>query len=239
MAIGPVRRTLMRSARGAVEVTVLANVRWELLFTSVGLKAVMALSGLVLTGWVFLHMLGNLLVFGDPELINGYGGALQGSPLVWVMRVGLLVLAALHVGAAVVLTRRSRDARATRYRRPQHALRSTISARSMRWGGLFVLLFLAYHVLHIFGPLHAQYVPGDVHHNVVVGLSDPFAGVVYVLATILFGLHLHHGAASLFRSLGHERLFDTALRRASRAFAIVVTVGFLAPCVAALAGWLG
>lgn len=214
------------------------NVRWELWWTSVGLKAVMALSGLLLTGWVFLHMAGNLLVFGGPELINGYGAALQGSPLVWVMRVGLLALTVLHVGAAIVLTRRSRDARASRYQHRLATRRTSVSARSMRWGGLFVALFLVYHLAHIYGPLHAQFVPGDVHHNLVMGLSDPWVGTLYVLATIVFGLHLHHGTASLFRSLGHEKLFEAGLRRASRAFATVVTLGFLAPCVAALAGWL-
>ena len=216
----------------------LASARWELLWTSVGLKAVMAVSGAVLSGWVLLHMLGNLLVFGGPELINGYGGALQAGPILWIQRIIVLAAVAAHAASAWVLTTRSRSARAERYQRRLRNQETTLSARSMRWGGVFVLLFLAYHLVHIYGPLHASYVPGDIHHNLVTGLSDPLAASIYVAATIVFGLHLHHGTVSLFRSLGHARLFETGIRRAARAFTVVVTLGFLAPCVAALAGWL-
>jgi len=216
----------------------LASARWELLWTSVGLKAVMAVSGAVLSGWVLLHMLGNLLVFGGPELINGYGGALQAGPILWIQRVIVLAAVAAHAASAWVLTTRSRGARSERYRRRLRNQETTLSARSMRWGGVFVLLFLAYHLVHIYGPLHASYVPGDIHHNLVTGLSDPLAASIYVAATLVFGLHLHHGTVSLFRSLGHARLFEIGIRRAARAFTVVVTLGFLAPCVAALAGWL-
>lgn len=216
----------------------LATARWELLWTSVGLKAVMAVSGAVLSGWVLLHMAGNLLVFGGPELINGYASALSSGPILWLQRAVVLVAIAAHAGAALVLTQRSHGARTERYRRPLRSQETTLSARSMRWGGLFVLLFLAYHLVHIYGPLHASFIPGDVHHNLVTGLADPLAAAIYIPATIVFGLHLHHGTASLFRSLGHARLFEVGLRRATRAFSVVVTLGFLAPCVAALAGWI-
>lgn len=216
----------------------LATARWELLWTSVGLKAVMALSGAVLSGWVLLHMLGNLLVFGGPELINGYASALSSGPIVWAQRAIVLAAVAAHAGAALVLTQRSRDARDERYRRPLIAQKTTLSARSMRWGGLFVLLFLAYHLLHIYGPLHSRYVPGDVHHNLVTGLTDPLAASIYIAATLAFALHLHHGTVSLFRSLGHARLFEKGVRRLALAFTLLVSAGFLAPCVAAFAGLL-
>ena len=215
------------------------SARWDLLTgTTVGLKAAMAISGAVMSGWVLLHMAGNLLVFGGPELINGYGAALQGNPLVWLMRAGLTVALAVHVGGAVVLSRRNRAARRERYRRRIATQTSTASSRSMRWGGLAVGLFLLYHLAHIYGPLHAEFIVGDVHHNLVTGLRDPVVGALYVLSALVFGLHLHHGAWSLFRSLGHAGHFEVGVRRAATAFAVVVTVGFLAPCVAALAGWL-
>lgn len=218
--------------------SVIATARWDLLWTSVGLKAVMAVSGAVLSGWVLLHMAGNLLVFGGPELINGYAAALSSGPIVWAQRVVTIVAVAAHAGAALVLVQRSHGARTDRYRRPLRNQETTFSARSMRWGGLFVLLFWVYHLVHIYGPLHVSYVPGDVHHNLVAGLSDPLAAAIYIAAAVVFGLHLHHGTTSLFRSLGHARLFETGIRRAARAFTVVVTLGFLAPCVAALAGWL-
>lgn len=216
----------------------LASARWELLWTSVGLKAVMAVSGVVLSGWVLLHMIGNLLVFGGPELINGYAGALSGGPLLWAQRVAWVLALAAHAGAAAVLTRRSRSARTERYQRRLRARERSLSSRSMRLGGLALALFLAYHVAHVYGTLHPSYVPGDVYSNVVRGLADPVAGALYVLATIVFGVHLHHGTASLVRSLGHAGLFEGGIRRATLAFTALVTLGFLAPCVAALAGWL-
>lgn len=225
-------------SRLGMEAVVLRNARWELLWTSVGLKALMALSGLVLSGWVLLHMAGNLLVFGGPELINEYGGALQGGPLLWIQRAVFLSAIVVHAGAAWIVTRRSRAARRERYRSGLRAQVTTWSARSMRFGAIALALFLAYHVAHIYGPLHASYVHGDIHHNLVTGLSDPLAGTIYIAATLVFGLHLHHGTASLLRSLGHARLFERGLRRASLAFTVVVTAGFSAPPVAALAGWL-
>jgi succinate dehydrogenase / fumarate reductase cytochrome b subunit len=226
------------SGSRTTEVNVLSTARWELLWTSVGLKAVMAVSGAILSGWVLAHMAGNLLVFGGPELINAYANALQSGPILWLQRAVVIAALAAHASAALVLTKRSHEARTDRYRRRLSTRKTTFSARTMRWGGLFVLLFIAYHIVHIYGPLHASYVPGDVYHNVVVGMRDPVAAVLYIAATLVFGLHLHHGTASLFRSLGHARLFETSIRRASRSFTVLVTLGFLAPCVAALAGWL-
>lgn len=214
----------------------LKNARWAR-DTTVGVKVGMALSGALLSGWVLLHMLGNLLVFAGPDVINPYGAALQGSPLVWVMRLVIGAALAVHVAGAVVLTRRAREARQTRYRYGLKAQLSTLSSRTIRWGGLAVGLFLAYHLAHIFGPLHGSYVSGDVHHNLVTGLGDPVAGALYVLATIVFGLHLHHGTWSVFVTLGLDRA-GARWRRVTAGFATIVTVGFLAPCVAALAGWL-
>jgi succinate dehydrogenase / fumarate reductase cytochrome b subunit len=154
------------------------------------------------------------------------------------MRAGLVLLAVIHVACAWLTTARSKRARAERYRRPLRGSESTISSRSMRWGGLFVLLFLVYHVLHIFGPLHASYVAGDVYHNVVAGMSDPLAGAVYVAATIVFGLHLHHGAQSSIRSLGYEGVLSPTVRRVGIVATVVITIGFLAPVAAAMSGML-
>lgn len=216
----------------------IASARWELLWTSVGLKAVMAVSGAVLSGWALLHMFGNLLIFGGPELINGYAAALHAGPLVWIQRAVWIAALAVHVAAALVLTKRCKDARPEPYRRPLRIRAGSMSARSMRYGGLALGLFLAYHVAHVYGALHPSYVHLDVYSNVVRGLGDPVAGSLYVVATLVFGLHLHHGTTSLLRSLGHARLFERAVRRLSLAFTVLLTLGFLAPCLAAMAGLL-
>ncbi|HJL14708.1 MAG TPA: hypothetical protein RMH99_03575 [Sandaracinaceae bacterium LLY-WYZ-13_1] len=212
--------------------------RWGLLHTTIGWKVLMATSGLVLSGWVLLHMLGNLLVFAGPATMNGYAAALQGGPLLWLQRAVTLGAAAVHVTGAAVLTRRARRARSARYRRRLRPRASTASSRSMRWGGVATGLFVLYHVAHIYGPLHARHVPGDVHHNLVAGLADPVVGALYALAAIVLGLHLHHGTWSLARTLGHDGRFEVGVRRLSAGFTAVVTIGFLAPCVAAMAGWV-
>lgn len=216
----------------------LASARWELVWTSVGLKAVMAVSGAVLSGWMLLHMGGNLLVFGGAELIDHYAAVLESGPLLWIERAAFALALIAHAGAAAIVTWRSKSARVERYRRRPEPRAATWSGRSMRFGGAALLVFVGYHLLHIYGPLHASYEPGHVYHNVVAGLADPFAGSLYLVATLLLGLHLHHGTASLFRSLGHARLFAGGIRRGSLAFTVVVTAGLAAPCVAALAGWL-
>lgn len=210
----------------------------RLLSRSVGLKAVMALSGLGLTLWVTAHALGNLLVFAGPELINGYGAALQGSPVLWVQRAGLAVLTVAHVGSAVVVTRRGNAARRQRYRKPLASRASTAASRSMRYGGLALGLYTAYHVAHIYGALHGDFVAGDVHHNVVAGLSDPVAATLYLGAAMALGFHLHHGAWSVFRTLGYDGRFEATLQRATRTYAGLLTLAYVAPCAAALAGWL-
>jgi succinate dehydrogenase / fumarate reductase cytochrome b subunit len=207
--------------------------------TSIGAKAAMAASGLVLSGWVALHMAGNLLVFGGPELINTYGGALQGSPLLWLQRLVLGGAIGAHLLGAWAVVRQSRRARGRGYAGALRRRSSTAAGRSMRISAVMVLLFLAYHPLHIYGALHGDYRPGDIYHSVVAGFADPLVAALYTAATALFGLHLYHGVWSTLRSLGLADLPKVCrLDRWARGFAAVVTLGFLAPVIAAQAGLL-
>jgi len=211
--------------------------------SSVGVKAAMAVSGLVMSGWIALHMVGNLMVFAGPELINTYGAALQRSPLIWMMRLGLLAAIGVHIAAAVHTTRRSREARPEGYQAPrtgQPRKAGTLASRSMRLGSLVIAAFLVWHIAHIYGPLHADFIPGDVHHNVIAGFRDPLVSGACIAATVTFGLHLHHGLWSTVRTLGladfpKVKRLDGALRLLS----VVVTLGFLAPVLASVAGLLG
>jgi len=201
--------------------------------SSLGSKLLVAATGLLLAGWTVLHMAGNTLVFAGPEMLNRYGAALQGSPFIWLMRFGLLVLITVHVARAGRLARMARRDRSPHKR---HRRRTTVSARTMRLGGLAIALFTLYHVLHIFGWGHVDYRPGDVFHNVTVGLASPGVAGVYLAATVAFCAHLRHGLWSAGRSLGvarHRRLLD----RLAFGVACIVGLGFSAPCVAALFGW--
>ncbi len=199
------------------------------LSSTIGRKVVMAVTGLLLVGFVFAHMLGNLLLYQGPEAINEYGRFLHeflhGWGL-WILRAGLLVAAVVHVAAAVSLAREELAARPVRYRmwKPQ---RSTYASRTMRWSGVIVLSFVVYHLLHFtVGSAHPDFVAGDVYHNVVIGFSAWPVALFYILSMVLLGLHLRHGVWSLFQSLGvsHPRHLAAAQAGAT-AFAILIVLG--------------
>jgi succinate dehydrogenase / fumarate reductase cytochrome b subunit len=199
------------------------------LSSTIGRKVVMAVSGLVLVGFVVGHMLGNLLLYQGPEALNEYGRFLReflhGWGL-WIARAGLLVAVVLHIASAVSLARGEIAARPVRYRQWK-PLRSTYASRTMRWGGVTVLAFVVYHLLHFtFGSAHPDFIEGDVYHNVVVGFRAWPVVLFYVLAMVLLGLHLRHGAWSLLQTLGlsHPRWLAVA-RAAAAALAVIVFVG--------------
>jgi succinate dehydrogenase / fumarate reductase cytochrome b subunit len=210
-------------------------------------KAAMAVSGLVLFGFVLGHMAGNLKAFQGPAKLNAYAEWLReiGAPALphgsalWVARVALLVAVAVHVVAAVQLTIQNRRARPTGYGelRP---VQLDYASRTMRWSGFLILAYVVYHLMHLtWGNAHPHFVPGDVYANLVTGLSQWPIAVAYMLANVLLGVHLYHGLWSFFQSLGLDHpAYRNARRPFAVVFAIVVTVGFLAVPVGVLAGWL-
>ena len=187
----------------------------------------MAVSGLGMALWLTLHMLGNLLVFAGPAVMNGYAEKLRETGLLWPMRVLLVGALVVHVVSALVTTRRAHAARTTGYRVRLHGRARSWAGRSMRVGGVLLLGFLAYHVAQIYGVGHPDFVPGDVHHNLLAVVKVPWHALAYLVATALLALHLAHGLASAWISLGviaqrRERL----VKRALRGWAWAVTIGF-------------
>lgn len=203
--------------------------------STIGQKMIMALTGTLLFGWTVLHMGGNLLVFAGPATMNRYAAALQGSPLLWLMRLGLLVLVGWHMQQAFATWRASQHA-AGRYAHARQYRATTLSARGMRAGGVAIAAFVVYHVLHIYGVAHPDYVHGDVYHNVVSGFRQPAVTAVYLVATFAFASHLRHGLFSAARTFGARS--GEPLARFALYTAIFIGVGFAAPCVAALTGLL-
>ncbi len=204
--------------------------------SSLGRKMIMALTGGLLFGWTVLHLGGNLLVFAGADTMNGYGAVLQRSPLVWAMRAGLLLLVGWHVGEAFATWRSARRASGEPGARRRHRA-TTFSARAMRVGGLLLGVFVVYHLLHIYGVAHADYRPGDVHHNLVSGLRSPWVAAAYLGATFVLCSHLRHGLDSAPRSLGVAPR-SRGRGRFALAVSLLVGLGFAAPCVAALLGWV-
>lgn len=175
---------------------------------TIGKKIVMAVTGLVMIGFLVTHVAANLLVFGGPEGINAYAAKLRDlGPLLWVARAGLLAALVLHVTAAWQLTQRSRSARAVDYdaRDPQV---STFAARTIRIGGVVLLVFVIFHLMHFtFGvrALLPTFTPGDVHGNLVAAFQSPLMVALYVAVMLALGLHLYHGLWGSLRTLGLSR----------------------------------
>ena len=206
--------------------------------SSIGKKAVMAVTGLIMIGFLISHMLANLQVFAGPLMINEYARTLREfGPLLWLARAGLLVALVLHVIAAWQLTQRKQGARPVGYadREPQV---STFASRTIRWGGVALLVFIVLHLLHFtFGTIHPAFAVGDVYGNVVVGFEQWWVAVLYLIAMVVLGLHLYHGTWSSLRTLGLSRPSTTPLkRRATAVLAWALYLGFSLVPIAVVAG---
>jgi succinate dehydrogenase cytochrome b subunit len=217
--------------------------------TALGKKAVMAVTGAFLFGWVFAHMVGNLKIFMGPEHLNEYAKwlrtmgapAMPHSTLLWVVRVLMLVAIWLHIQAATQLTLQSNEARPIKYTRRDNVV-ATYAARTMRWGGVIIFLFILYHLLHLTFGVHvapAAYIENDPYHNVVAGFQVWWVAAVYIIANLALGLHLWHGLRALFDSLGlNHPTYNTLRRWFAIAFALVITIGNISMPVAVLLGIL-
>jgi succinate dehydrogenase / fumarate reductase, cytochrome b subunit len=209
--------------------------------SSVGKKAVMAVTGIIGVLFVLGHMVGNLQVFQGADRLNAYGALLHGplNEVIWALRVVLVLAVVLHIVAATQLTIRNRQARPVGYaeRRPQV---STVAARTLRWGGVLLLVFIVYHLLDItVGTLNPHFEAGNVYGNLLASLRRPVVAVFYLAAMAALGLHLHHGAWSSMRSLGVAPGSATPLkRRVALVVAIVVASGFALVPLAVLLGWV-
>lgn len=213
--------------------------------SAIGQKAVMAVTGIILFGFVLAHMLGNLKLYAGPEAMNKYGEWLRvvGTPglpeggALWFMRVVLLVAVILHIWSAWALTQRNRRARPHDYKRRDYAAASYAS-RTMRWGGILVALFIVYHILHFTtGQAHPSFEAGRPYQNLVAGFSITWVALFYIAANLALGLHLYHGLWSMFQSLGwNNPRFNAWRRHFATAFAVIITVGNISFPIAVMTG---
>ncbi len=211
----------------------------------IGKKLIMAVTGLILFMFVVGHLLGNLKVFEGPEHFNAYAEGLRaaGAPffgrgqLLWGARIILLVSVLAHIWAAIEVTRASWHARPVGYRRLEPS-ETTYAARTMRWGGVIIFLYVIYHLLDLtFGRANPSFVPGDVYHNVIASFSRWPVSAVYIVAMVFVGLHIYHGLWSAFQTLGWNRPPTFWWRRgAAAAIAAVIAGGYISIPVAVLAG---
>ncbi len=215
--------------------------------STVGKKAIMAVTGVVWVGYLVLHVAGNLQAFMGQEKINAYSALLHGpaAELLWLARIILVVALVLHVLTATQLTLAARRARPVGYREREPQV-STISSRTMRWGGVLILAFVIFHVLHF---TTRQVDPAgwatrtdaagryDIYGNVVASFQIWWVTVIYLAAMVVIGMHLWHGVWSFGRSLGVAKPSDRPLRRrVAPIVAILIWLGFSLVPVAVMAG---
>ena len=210
------------------------------LLTSVGLKLVMAVSGVVLVGFVLMHFIGNSLVFLGPEALNAYSHALHSmGELLWVARIVLIVAVVAHIAAALRLAARNTGARPQRYKQKRDQV-TNYAARTMVWSGPILLGFVLFHLAHLtLGVSVGNYESSttDVYANVVNGFSVWWVSGLYIVSMLALGNHLYHGTWSMFQSLGvNHPAYNTKLMRAALGITLLITLGNISIPLAVLLG---
>jgi succinate dehydrogenase / fumarate reductase, cytochrome b subunit len=207
----------------------------------------MAVTGILLIGFLYLHMIGNLKIFFGAEAFDHYAAWLRtiGTPLLphewylWIQRGVLTVAVVGHIVAATILARRARQARPVKYaHRPK--VQGSYAARTMRWGGVIVLLFVIYHILDLTtGTLN----PNGVHLEAYKNVSTDFAPsrwyvtLFYTLSIVAVGFHMRHGIWSALRTLGQQSARGEVIARATAlVLSWVLVLGFLVVPFAVLVG---
>lgn len=223
--------------------------RW--LFSSIGKKTVVALTGIALVLFVTGHLLGNFTIYLGPDWINAYAKHLQDlGPLLWVIRLGLLAVVGLHIFFTMLLWKENQEARPKKYIR-QDPIKTTLAARTMRLSGLFVLAFIVFHLAHftlrIVDPAFQHmdttldgHKVHDVYKMVVVGFSNPWVSAFYLLGLFLLTKHLSHGIGSLFQTLGiTNATVRPTIDLVARTYAWLLFIGYASIPISILVFGLG
>jgi succinate dehydrogenase / fumarate reductase cytochrome b subunit len=207
--------------------------------TTVYKKAIMAVTGMILFGFVIGHMAGNLQIFEGREKLDAYGHFLHSVPeLLWGARIILLVAITLHIISTIQLVKIKSDARPVQYVKKDNS-HSSYASRTMYWSGPIVGAFIVYHILHLtLGVAQPSvYVEGAVYDNVVYGFQNYAISGFYILSMALLCLHLYHGAWSMFQSVGisHPR-YTPLLRKFAALMAVVIFIGNVSIPVSVMLG---
>jgi succinate dehydrogenase / fumarate reductase cytochrome b subunit len=219
----------------------LLNRRVRFYEAAAGKKAVMAVTGVVLFGYVIGHLLGNLQIFIGPDAINSYAHFLHSHEgALWVARVGLLAAVVLHIVASVQLWILNNKARPVAYVKKDN-IPASYAARTMKWSGPIIAAFVIFHVLHLttgdIVPLQAAPADSpDAYDNVIMGFQHPAIAIFYIIAMVLLCMHLYHGLWSMFQSLGisHPR-YTPKLKKGAAILAVSIGTGYISIPIAAMA----
>jgi len=181
-----------------------------LIETSIGKKAIAALTGAALYVFAFVHAVGNLQVFLGREHYNEYAEFLQSMPkVVWGTRIGLLLALITHIAMVVQIAMGASKARPSRYKvdaaiADEQSFLQATARKMMMLSGLVVFAYITFHILHLTAGVvpNVFYEYGMVFENLVYGMRNPFIAGFYIFANLLLGLHLFHGSVAIFQTLG-------------------------------------
>lgn len=217
------------------------------LSSSLGKKYIMAISGLGLTGFVIVHLLGNLQIFLGAEAVNAYAKALQDmGPLLWAFRAGLIVFFVIHVATSIRLSIENKRARPVEYA-AEDTIKATLTSRTMMLSGMLILSYIIYHLMHFtFHTTHPEFkllvdAQGrkDVYRMMIMGFTNVYVSAVYIFAMFLLGSHLHHAASSVFQSLGlNNSKYRPITRWIGPILAVSVVAGYVSIPLAVFFGWV-
>lgn len=217
--------------------------------TSVGKKFYMAVSGVVLIGFLVAHMVGNLKMYMGPDSFNHYAEFLRevGYPILphmaglWIFRIILLACVGLHMLSAWQVYTQSRAARGGKYEK-EESLSFAYASRTMRWGGVIIATFVVYHLLHFtIGSdfVHSEFVHGEAYQNVVYGFQNPLVVGFYLVALIMVTFHVYHGLWSAFQTVGaNHPKYNPFRRPLALVLALLLLAGFLSVPAGVMAGAL-
>lgn len=219
---------------------------FDLYGSAVGKKWAMALSGIVLLGFVVAHMIGNLHMYEGAAEMNEYGEYLReiGAPIIphtvflWLIRLPLLGAFLIHIHAAYSLTITNHHASIDKYKQPREWLAATYASRTMRYSGVIVLLFVAWHLADLtLGWVNPEFISGEPFHNTVASLSNIGVAALYIVANIALGMHIFHGTWSLFQSIGvNNPRFNQWRRWLAQGVAALIVIGNISFPVMILTG---
>lgn len=217
--------------------------------SSIGAKQIMAVTGLVLVLFVVQHMTGHWVMFLGKDAYNDYADWAQNlghGAVKWLIRGALLAALGAHVVFAARLTAQNRRARPQRYQ-VFHAARTSVWARAMIYSGIVVLAFIVFHIAHftvgVIQPAHFRNLDAagryDAYTMFVRGFEQPAILALYLVGMTLLAMHLRHGIASLFQTLGADHpKYAGVFRALARWLVPILYLGFLAPPLAVAAGWI-
>ncbi len=214
--------------------------------SSIGKKFLVALTGVILIAFVVGHLLGNLQFFAGPHVINEYGTKLRHLPFggLWVVRAAMIATVLLHIFTTILLVKENRAAKGAGYEF-KASVQAKVATRLMALSGIILLSYIVFHLLHFtthtINPAYANWKDGedhDVYRMIVAGFSNKAISIFYIVAMVLLAMHLSHGAASLFQTLGlRTKKMACNLGLCAQVFAWVICAGYVSIPVAVMAGF--